>query len=267
MGSLPETNKELITILENIFLAAQKAHIDKDVDSKFVKCAFLAEIGELVDCIDYKWWTEKDKSLTDTNFKNIDNFYIELADSTILALKLFKDRLGKHDFIEKWSELFDKTPPHKEQDSAKLSVEFSSIIHDNAFDVSKLISFYKRFVDLCHDYFRQEGISNIYREDEDLIFIDLILGKILLVYRRLSGVGIYNQNKYIRYKTSIENLASDLKMEDNIILLRMWKKGILRKIIEDHMEDSDKIEGGFSLIFNEFNSHFENMLSMYSKTT
>ncbi len=100
-----------------------------------------------------------------------------------------------------------------------------------------------------------------------MIFIDLILGKILLVYRRLSGVGIYNQNKYIRYKTSIENLASDLKMEDNIILLRMWKKGILRKIIEDHMEDSDKIEGGFSLIFNEFNSHFENMLSMYSKTT
>ena len=194
--------------------------------------AFLAEIGELVNTFNFKWWgwgnenkvkVPKELSLPSGGpVWDGSNFFIEIADSMFLAMKLYKDKFvkevgdtywGIESFVNTWNWKWGEEKRFKlysYADIKKLVVKFGAEVINHLNDpeagVGRLIKFYKTFDHMARKITNGRGTLE-----------DLMLGKLLLMYKRFSTKN---------YSKTIGGI------EDNYYLAKFWYEGGMRYIVQ-----------------------------------
>ena len=244
--------------IDSLFDIARRVGIDVHVEDKFLKCAFLSEIGELADSVRFKWWSKDTPKLSKrSEYLDRDNFFIELVDGVILATKYLKDKVGIENFTKMWMEYYRTEPIHEVEDPADIVHAFSGIIHmpegreEEA--LKELVRFHKRFTKMSHKAFSEEGLTTYDPEDKD-IFNDIVIGKLLMVVLRNRGGKRYDENK-------IKKIDGSISIEDNKVLVRMWKEGRLKDFDIFISENGHNMEE----VLEEFQDRFEKALLNISR--
>ena len=244
--------------IDSLFDIARRVGIDVQVKDKFVKCAFLSEIGELADSVRFKWWSKDTKELSDpAQYSDRDNFFIELVDGMILATKYLKDKVGIENFTRLWMEYYQTEPLHKVEDPADIVHAFSGIIHipqgEEEEALRELVRFHKRFTEMSHKAFKEDGLTTYDPDDRD-IFNDIVIGKLLMVVLRNRGEKRYEDNK-------VKKIDGSISLEDNKVLVRMWKEGMLKDFDILISENGHNMEE----VLEEFGNRFERVLLNLSR--